>query len=121
MIEGQSARKNCLARFEMKKGVVVRKQAIGGGAEGGILESEGGVGGVTPGRVGTGVLIGRQSSRRGESGSRRQGTSQVQLCGGGVCTCVETYNINKGQSQKGQNINQICTHKSKTSKKNQKL
>ena len=66
----------------------MRKQAICGSAEGWILEGQGRVGSITPGRVGTSVLIGRQSSWRGEGGSGRQGTSQVQLCGGGVCTCV---------------------------------
>lgn len=67
---------------------MVRKQAIGGSAEGRILESQGRVGSVTPGRVGTSVLIGGQGSWRGKSGSRRQGTSQIQLCGGGVGTCI---------------------------------
>lgn len=85
MIEGKCSGKHTLAWFEMKEGVMVRKQAIGGSAEGRILESHGWVGSITPGRVGTSVLIG-QSSRRGESGSRRQCTSQIQLCGGGVGT-----------------------------------
>lgn len=48
---------------------MVRKEAIGGSAEGRILKSQGRVGSVTPGRVGTSMLIGRQSSGRGESGS----------------------------------------------------
>ena len=77
---------------------MVRKQAIGGSAEGRILESQGWVGSITPGRVGTSVLIGRQSSGRGESGSRRQGTGQIQLCGGGVGTCIAQDRQNKDRT-----------------------
>lgn len=40
----------------------MRKKAIAGSAEGWVLERQRRVGSVTPGGVGTGVLVGGQSS-----------------------------------------------------------
>lgn len=82
MVEGQRGGEHRLAGLDMEERVVVRKQAVGGGAEGGIGGSQGRVGGVAPGGVATGVLVGGQSSRRGKGGSRRQGTGQIKLRGG---------------------------------------
>lgn len=103
MIEGQRGGKQRLAGLEVDEGVVVREQAIGGSAEGRILESQGRVGSVTPGRVGTRVLVRRQSGRRGESGSRRQGTSQIQLSAG-VGTCIVQRRQNKGSTGKHEGV-----------------
>lgn len=73
MVEGQRGGEHRLAGFDMEERLVVRKQAVGGGAEGGIWGSQGSVGGITPGGVGAGVLVGGQGSGRGKGGSRRQG------------------------------------------------
>lgn len=67
----------------------MRKKAIAGSAEGWVLERQRRVGSVTPGGVGTGVLVGGQSSGRRKSGCGRQSTSQVEFCGGRVCTCFK--------------------------------
>lgn len=99
MIEGQGNREHGLARFEMQQRVVVREQAVGGGAEGRVRQSQGRVGSITRGRVGTGVLKGCQSSRRGESGCGRQGTSQIQLCCRGAGTCMEQIKLHKQLNQ----------------------
>lgn len=74
VVEGQRGGERRLAGLDMEERVVVRKQAVGGGAEGGVGGSQRRVGGVTPGGVGAGVLVGGQSSGGGEGGSRRQGT-----------------------------------------------
>lgn len=74
MVEGQRGGEHRLAGFDMEERVVVRKQAVRGGAEGGIWGRQRRVGGVTPGGVGTSVLVGGQGSGRGKGGSRRQGT-----------------------------------------------
>lgn len=58
MIEGQGSGKHSLVRLKMQEGIMVRKQAIGRSAKGRILESQGRVGGITPGRIGTCVLTG---------------------------------------------------------------
>lgn len=77
MVKGQCSREHSLARFEMQEWLVGRKQAISGSAEDGIWGSQRGVGGITPGGVGTGVLVGGQSSGRGKGGSRRQGAGKI--------------------------------------------
>lgn len=77
MVKGQCSREHSLARFEMQERVVGRKQAICRSAEDGICGSQRRVGGITPGGVGTSVLIGGQSSGRGKGGSRRQGTGKI--------------------------------------------
>lgn len=77
MVKGQCSREHSLARFEMQERVVGRKQPISGSAEDGIWGSQRSVGGVTPGGVATGVLIGGQSSGGGKGGSRRQSAGKI--------------------------------------------
>lgn len=67
---------------------MVRKQAVGGGAEGGIGGSQRSAGAVAPGGVAAGVLVGGQGSGRGKGGSRGQGAGQVQLRGGRVAAWI---------------------------------
>lgn len=58
------------------------EQAVGGGAEGVVLEGQGGGGGVAPRGEGTRVLIRGEGGRIGKCGAGRQGSGEEQLCGG---------------------------------------
>ena len=89
MVEGQGRGEDGLAGFKVEEGIVVREEAVGRSAEGGwILEGQRRGGSIAPRREGTSVLI-REGGGRGESGRRRQGTGQVQLCCRRVGACMK--------------------------------